>query len=310
MSFQQGGSRCWWAVAFHVFAIVLSLVIGTAWDGERSLEAREQPAATATNSNNSAAGKDADQPAAKAAAEEDLSLTLEEYQKLGVPAVDKSWTGSDMAAAAQVLKRLAARDERQLPRSQSERSAALFARMTSAKDLQPLSDRQVPLNERLGSTLTYMDGTNQILLIYLRGFQTQKVRDTEVLELMAHIFRLSVAVQDRADELLPTLDKNDPKYPARMQGFNQMKQGLATTVSGGLTTVTERQHYRTEELRRFTKVLQETLPKIVPRLLPEAQTETIKKLEKMQRDRALQDLKPDLSELVTKVNDSVKKSDP
>jgi hypothetical protein len=56
--------------------------------------------------------------------------------------------------------------------------------------------------------------------------------------------------------------------------------------------------------------LQETLPRIVPRLLPEAQAETIKKLENMQRDRALQDLQPDLSELVNSVTEAVKKTDP
>jgi hypothetical protein len=310
MAVQQVWSRCRRGYRSSKTLFACSLVVSMVCCGVRTLTAIEQPAGASTKSSDSARGTNAEQPVEKTGPQEDLSLPLEEYQKLGVPAVDKAWTGAEMATAARVLKQLAATDERQLPRYQSKRSGALFARITSAKDLQPWSDRKVPLNERIGPAVRYMDATNQILLIYLLAFQKQKVRDTEVLELMAHIFRLSVTVQDRAEELMLTLDKNDPKYPVRIQGLTQMNQGLAMTVSGGLTTVTERQHHRTEELRRFTKVLQETLPRIVPRLLPEAQAETIKKLENMQRDRALQDLQPDLSELVNSVTEAVKKTDP
>src|SRR4051794_9837060 len=52
----------------------------------------------------------------------DESLDLKGYSDLGVPAIDKPWSGVELAAAAKVLIALAQKSPQQLPRYKSTRS--------------------------------------------------------------------------------------------------------------------------------------------------------------------------------------------
>jgi hypothetical protein len=110
-----------------------------------------------------------------------------------------------------------------------------------------------------------------------------------------------------ADEFLPTINKDDPTYPVRLQGLEQMKRGLAGIVAGSLQTLTERDNYRESELARLVGYLEETLPLIVPRLPPGTRTETLLRLERMIGDPDLKNLQPGLGRLHSKVKASVEK---
>src|SRR5580704_15216011 len=89
------------------------------------------------------------QPAAapaKAAADAptDQSLTTEQYVELGLPAPDRPWTGEEMTQAAEVLSRIAAGGAERLPRYRSERSGEVFARLTSADNLEVVTRDSLP----------------------------------------------------------------------------------------------------------------------------------------------------------------------
>ena len=241
--------------------------------------------------------RESEKPPAK-----DLSLTMDEYVALGVPSATKLWNGDDYLKAVRVLKSLAATTPEKLPRYQSERSGELFSRMTSTKNLEQFRDRQVALQERFPQMLGYYDAINQILKVYLTAFQAERVSDSDLLGLMGNMMHASVVMLDVVDEFLPTLDKNDPKYEVRMRGLNQMKNGMAQVVTGGLLTLTERSFYRTSELRRLIGVFQETMPLIVSRLTPQSQADVLMRLEKMQADTTLTDLQPDLRKLQEKIS--------
>lgn len=119
--------------------------------------------------------------------------------------------------------------------------------------------------------------------------------------------RATVVMLELVDEFLPTIKKDDPSYQVRMQGLERIKGGLATVVSGGLETLTERDSYRGSERVRLVGYMQETFPLIVPRLPPGARAETMIQLAKMQEDSALKDLQPGLGELRLKVKASLEK---
>jgi hypothetical protein len=238
----------------------------------------------------------------------DESLTSEEYLRLGMPAQDRDWFGGDMVNAEKILASLAQQGYRQLPRYKSERSGEMFARLTSPQNLDLFKNRTLPLDARFPQALNYFQASNQVFKLYLAGFLKKEVRDSELVELMGAQFRSTVVMLELVDEFLPTIQKDDPKYQVRMQGFDQMKRGLASVVAGGLQTLTERESYRGSELVRLVGYMQETFPLIVPRLPPGARTETLLRLAKMQDDPALKDLQPGLGELHSKVKASVEKA--
>jgi hypothetical protein len=239
----------------------------------------------------------------------DKSLAIEEYVRLGMPSPDAPWSADNMAQAVKVLASLAEKGYGQLPRYQSERSGAVFARLTSAQDLEPLRDRSLPLEARMPQGLAYGQASSRIFMLYGSAFMKKDVRDSEVVELMGAQLRSAVVMIELVDELLPTIKKDAPDYQYRMQGLEKMKGGLGFVVKGALITLTERQHYRRAELVRLIGHMREPLPLIVPRLLPEARDEVMAQLEKMQDDPALKDLQPGLGELRTRVKDALEKGD-
>jgi hypothetical protein len=235
----------------------------------------------------------------------DDSLTSEEYIRLGLPAQDREWSGDDMVTAERLFTSLAQEGYGRLPRYKSQRSGEVFARLTSGQNLEVFRTRSLPFESRLPQALKYIQATNQILKLYLAGFLKKQVRDSELVELLGEQFRASAVMLELVDEFVPTLNKDDPSYSARMQGLEQMKAGLASVVTGGLQTLTESDSYRSGELVRLVGYMQETFPFIVPRLPPGSRAETMMRLDKMQDDPALKELQPGLAELRTKVQNSV-----
>ena len=120
------------------------------------------------------------------------------------------------------------------------------------------------------------------------------------------MLRNSVALLSVSDDFVPTIKKDDPKYQVRMDGVETMKRGLATVIAGSLTTLTERNTYRTAELIKFAGYMQETLPRLVPSLPPGAQAETVSRLDEMLKDPAMTDLHSSLNDLRLKVKTALK----
>ena len=95
---------------------------------------------------------------------------------------------------------------------------------------------------------------------------------------------------------MPTLDKNDPKYPVRMDGVKLMKNGLATVIAGSLQVLTE--PHETVELKALMATMETTFPGILPALTPSSRKETLIRLRSFQKDPKMQHLQPELASLV------------
>ncbi len=231
----------------------------------------------------------------------DESLTSEEYLRLGMPAADRDWSSIDMGQAKVVLAKLPGGNAN-LPRYQSPRSGAFFARITSAQNLELFQNRTLPLDARMPLALDYGDASNHVFKVYVAAFLKKAVRDSEMVELLGAQLRMAVVNVELMDELLPKLDQDDPTYQVRMQGFEQAKRGIASVVMGALQTFDERQSFRQSELKRLADYLRDTFPTLVPLLPQGARTETITRLKKMQDDPSRGDYRPALQELLSKLD--------
>ena len=125
------------------------------------------------------------------------------------------------------------------------------------------------------------------------------------------VLEASLFVVDRqvyaelTEEFLPTLNKNDPTYPTRMQGLTGAKQDFATMVAGSLLALTEKR-YRIEDRVRLLGYLEETLPAIVPQLLPGSRAETLNRIEKLIEDPSLRELHPAVRRLLGRLQGAAK----
>jgi hypothetical protein len=160
----------------------------------------------------------------------DNSLTAEQYVERGLPAIDRVWAPADVVQVAKIFGTFTAAQYRDLPRYESQRSGKVFARITSPRNIEILEDPTWPLKMRLEQALGYIQGNKQLLKVYMSALANKDVGGTELVELMGSHLRMTVTLLKLVDEFVPTLDKNDPTYPVRMQGLEQMKQGLAARL--------------------------------------------------------------------------------
>ena len=232
---------------------------------------------------------------------EDKSLTPTEYVRLGLPSHDRDWVGNDMKIAADALAAIAKKDRTQLPRSESKTSGKVFARIISNDNLEMFKNKSVPVQQRLGSCVTHMDANRLILTTYLDAFQNRAVSDRDMLDVLESTLRVSAVIMDIADEFLPLLDENDPSYPARMKGLDQMKRGLSTVASGAIVTLTESNSYRPKELKRFAGKLKDTLPRLFKILTKDTHEEFSLRLQGFAQDDSMKVMRPELEELIQKL---------
>jgi hypothetical protein len=227
----------------------------------------------------------------------DESLPADQYIPLGLPAYDRPWTGQDMTVAAGKLQTLAATAPQQLPRRKSAKSGAMFDRITGRDNLAFFRSQSLPLSARLPQAMEYLQSLNAILKTYLAAMQAGKVSGGELVDLLAAELSVVQVALELVDEFVPTLSKDDPKYPVRMAGLERMRQGLATMVSGTLTALTESRVYDVDSRSRLLARSIETFPGIVPKLTAPSRAEVRRRLDELVDDPSVRELRAQVIEL-------------
>ena len=227
----------------------------------------------------------------------DNSLTTNEYIRLGLPAPDRHWLGTEFGGIASTIEQLAEEDATKLPRFQSVKSGDVFARLVSHENFEFYRDARYPLPQRLAEALAHMEGLNRVLSRYLTISTQRTGLGGEVIELAGAIMRISVLMRDLSGEMLPQLDPNDYAYPTRMEGYERMKRGFAMTCAGGLQMLAETDRYEITDLQRLLDHLLATLPSMMPHLSEGSQLENLVQIEKLIENPKLKELRLDLREL-------------
>ena len=223
-----------------------------------------------------------------------------EYLELGFPDPGRIWSGTDLNRAAEILTSLSQEDFNKLPRYNSE-SGEIFARLIDRKNLNLSRNKSLPLEQRLSDLIAQMEATATMLQLYLTA-QNRGINSTnEMVELMGSMLRISEVVLQVSDEALLSLDPSDPTYSSRMEGFEKVKSGITTIVAGGVTTLSENHIYQVPELKRMSLHLEQTLPQILPHLSEASRTETLVRLRSYNSDPKMQNLKPELTQLLSTV---------
>ncbi len=167
----------------------------------------------------------------------------------------------------------------------------MFARIVSADNLNFFRSRSLPLASRFPQGIDYFDSLNAILKVYLSARVANKVTGDDLIELMGAELRAAQVELELVDEFVPTLSKDDPKYPVRMAGLDKMRRGLAGLLSGAITTLTEVQAYGVGTRANLLGYCRETFPSIVPKLTAASQQEMLRRLDELVEDGSVRELR-------------------
>jgi hypothetical protein len=228
---------------------------------------------------------------------EDHSLTIDEYLRLGMPAPDRAWSPQDYSQAATVLKSIAQKNPRELPRSGSPASGKLFERIASTENLAPLLDEKLSLDTRMPMMIGYLDGSRQVMTDYLdpatRGF----VFDSEVAGLMGLMLKLGETSIGLGNKFMASVPKDDPKMSVRQEGFSKMKSGLVTTFDGAIISLSETNFYGTPARLKVCGYLRDTLPSVINEFPSNVQSEIPVRIGRLQEIESDAQMKKELEEL-------------
>ncbi|MFO1522251.1 MAG: hypothetical protein U1G05_09480 [Kiritimatiellia bacterium] len=194
----------------------------------------------------------------------DHSLNAAAYIAKGLPSTDRPWAGDDYARAAAVLKLLAASDITQLPRVHSVASSNVFSRFVAQENIALAITPSITSQQHIPALLALTQGVSQLAGVYASASQGSQVFDAELVDFLRYLLDVTAKIVPVVEEFLNSVSPDDPSLTARRKGQEQMKQGMASVVSGCLTTLTEHSSYRTAELLRLSNAMEQTLPVICP----------------------------------------------
>ena len=124
--------------------------------------------------------------------ETDHSLTLVEYQELGMPDYNSVWSMEDYSNAFFVLNTLKYENAKALPSRESERSKVLFSRMISIDNLAFLQDETLPLYAKASMIQWFVNTLMELKVAYTtigteRQYYVRELMDIDILRVsVAH----------------------------------------------------------------------------------------------------------------------------
>lgn len=231
---------------------------------------------------------------------EDTSLANDAYVEKGVPAFDRIWTGGDLAKAVNKLAELDAGEACVLPRYQSQRSGALFARLCEIKDSDNLTDKNLALNLRVPDGVQRMLASSKLLGLYVARQQQQQVSDRDVVEITGAVVNVMARFARLVNEI-PKLEESDPNFAKQQQGRQQFESGNTQTLAGVLQMLGETETHALPARQRLLELCEEPFVALFSNATPAGRKELAVKLREMVQDDKFAPLQPTLGRLETRI---------
>jgi hypothetical protein len=184
-----------------------------------------------------------------------------------MPPVTRAWQAADFTRAAQILTIIASEDASRLPRYQSPRSGALFARLSARENVDAI--HSLTAFEQLRPLGELASGLNAVLLIYIQAARRGQVFDEELAGLTAAVCHETAMMLQVAGEVLQSGLANEAGRQQIEQGYHEVIGGAGDVVAGAITTFAERATYRLQARVRFAQLIDADLPTIAAGLPPD-----------------------------------------
>jgi hypothetical protein len=195
------------------------------------------------------------------------------FLEAGIPAAARVWSGPDYERTAEILTA----GKVPLPTFSDPQGATLLQRITSTDNLALQRDKSLPLSARLQDFLQVQAGASELAKLYLAASDGGGYRK-EVARITAFLLHSSAQGVNLISELLPTLPK-DETYATRMEGLQEMKDGMTTAFVSTEGMLVEDNGFSAEDLSHLLDAMASTLPTLKQGFPPDVRIELRKKLE-------------------------------
>ena len=201
----------------------------------------------------------------KRVTKKDYSLSVMEYEKLGMPDPDKSWSVNNYFKAHITLGTLKIYNPKSLPRKLSKKSGTVFSRIVNKEILLFFDDPGLPLSSRAMEIMQFARLQNDLIGMYSYLSDSVKYYTEELPDI--YIFALSV--QDKKLEIAGKIMNSSEERDIEFQS------GLPTVVYNYLNIIkiilgeqVKSKVYRLEDLERLSLEVSRSLAQNHKFILP------------------------------------------
>lgn len=214
----------------------------------------------------------------------DNSVDAATFLKMGMPALDRPWTGHDYEKAFKLLDKIKGLDKYSLPRHQSPYSGAVFNRLVAAENFNFLINSNYDFQSRLQSLEKYAYVPMKLLALYAEPNAPAERFGAEVLAAMELNILLSNNTLLLIYELETLLGENvnrevfDASYREIIKAMDQAVEGLMSIIAEASP------RFDQKLLTNFAESFLERLPQYWPQLSTAGQRRVSGMLEKIHHE--------------------------
>ncbi|MBL0740659.1 hypothetical protein [Chryseolinea lacunae] len=179
--------------------------------------------------------------------QEDNSLTLDEYMKMGVPDPAKVWDINDFSQAYGALAKLKWDRPYQLPVKGSKKSGVLFEHMLSLKNVSFLMDSTLSLNEKAERISAFVLVCDHWIDIYSNPVIDNYYR-SELIDIQIFNLRLTEKMVNLATQIN---NSDDPTAVVLKYGYKTIKMNYVSCLTTELKNQSHTSQFLKQDLERM-----------------------------------------------------------
>jgi len=186
----------------------------------------------------------------------DLSMTVKEYQALGMPDPGKVWKNSEYENANIMMGTLKIDNPLRLPRKNSKKSGQVFQRLISEENLEFVNDTTAPLSLRAFKIQTYPFFVSALTSLYTVNANDKPYYPGELMDIRIFSLHLNEAMFRLSEKIMKSTDEGDISLQSGQQSVKHNYLNLITLLLGeqGKSDI-----YDTRDLERLSQEISRSL---------------------------------------------------
>jgi hypothetical protein len=237
----------------------------------------------------------------KNSSRKDLSLTVKEYEKLGMPDLTKLWSSQAYMRAFSVLSTVKLNNPMAYPQKNSKKSGAVFNRFINKENLSFLDDSNISLKDKAFEMQSFSSIQNALTQKYTDDFRQEQYYNVELIE--TYIFGLYV--HERMLDLAQIILNSNDDYLANM------KAGIKTVINGYVQMTffvmaeqVKSNIYQVKDLDRLSTEVSRSLIKNIKLIEPEFRDKLASHLQTLIEKSPSDYIKKNYQEVLKVLNDT------
>jgi len=230
----------------------------------------------------------------------DLSLTTEEYRKMGMPDLAKLNSNHDCLKVLTTLNVLRARNPLAYPRKHSKKSGTVFSSFINKENLSFAGDEGLTLRDRALRIQSFSTFQNALIQIYTDNLKSEQYYNEELIDLYIYQLFVRSKMLILAAKIMNSKEESDISMRS---GLIVVLNGYKSLINIILEEQLKTKVYHSEDLERLSMEVSHSLTENIAWIVQSEREEIAVKVQKIIDNSSSDNIKNNYSKALKILND-------